>query len=140
MEDETARVRSPSGTRLALRRVSFEYSVLRHLPPARISGRADMESEPAGWRAPSRKRVGGRPLRVGPPLSSLGRRAAGAATGFEHPWRSRGRGARHPRLPLATTQPVEGGRSDKAVARSSTPRWPTGRQLNGDSGVLINVN
>jgi hypothetical protein len=24
-----------------------------------------MESEPAGWQAPSRKRVGGRPLRVG---------------------------------------------------------------------------
>jgi len=64
LEDETARVRSPSGTRLALHRVSFEYSVLRHLPLA-SGGRADLESEPAGWQAPSRKRVGGRPLRVG---------------------------------------------------------------------------
>ena len=74
MEDETAR----GGHRLERGwpyGVSFEYSVLRQLSrPFAVGGRAGLESEPAGWQAPSRKRVGGRPLRVGTAALLSGRR------------------------------------------------------------------
>jgi hypothetical protein len=100
---------APAGNREALR---GEFRVLRPLPSPACSHRAGepvWRANPPGSRAPPRKRLGARALRVGTAALRPGRCAADAATGFEHPWRPGGRGARHPHLPLpGTAQLVEG--------------------------------
>jgi hypothetical protein len=49
-----------------------------------------------------------RPCEFDPRPLRPGRYAVGAATGFEHQWQPLRPWARHPHLPLATAQPVEG--------------------------------
>ena len=93
--------------------LGFEFSVLCHLLPVHTGWESSsfVESEPAGDagsapKADGRTRVAVRVRRS--PRWINGRCAAGAATGLEIPCRLSRLEDRHFRLPLATTQPVEG--------------------------------
>lgn len=67
----------------------FEFFVLCHLPLVHTGREScSLESDPPGLRAPPRKRLDVRTLRVGTAVLLDGRCAAGVAAGFECPWRS----------------------------------------------------
>ena len=79
---------APAGNRAAGNTAGFDCSVLCHLPPFASGGRANMENEPARRRASLRRRMSARAQRFESVVLLNGRCAAGAAAGFEYPWRS----------------------------------------------------
>jgi hypothetical protein len=115
---------APAGNRVGVKALGFEFSVLCHLRPVHTgpeSRRGEWTCRVAG---PVPKTGGREPLRVGTAALLRGRRAAGAAPGLE----SRGRvtpGGLTPPSSDGHDPAGRRGRSDKAVALGSTPRWPT---------------
>ena len=110
MEDEPARRLAPAGNRVAL---WGGFRLLRPLLSLARSHRArdlSWKVNPPGIAGAASKTAerDNAAVRVRRFPRTNGRRAAGAAAGFEHPRRLPSREARHLRLPLATTQPVEG--------------------------------
>ena len=76
---------APAGNRVGAQALRFEFSVLCHPLPVHTGRRAVPERDPAGWRAPPRKRLAVQAVGVGTSSFLFGRCAAGAAAGFEHP-------------------------------------------------------
>ena len=78
----------------------FDYT--RLMPILRLFSPLGTRTRRVAGTAP--KAVGRIAVGVGTSSFLFGRCAAGAATGFEHPWRPPGRGVRHPHLPLLARQ------------------------------------
>jgi hypothetical protein len=109
-EDEPARSagpgRKPGGRQQRGDSNSPSSAISRLFTPG--GGADPAEREPAGWRAPPRKRLAARAVGLGTSSFLDGRCAAGAATGLESPCGLSRLEDRHFHLPLAATQPVDG--------------------------------